>query len=112
MALKGNLRDFSITQLLNLVNLAHKTGLLNLEAPGDTAQVSFREGKLAYARVGAEDNSLAAILHRAHKISNAQVEICLVGCIPVYSRGDFRRSHLRGGTAEPGWDSGNSGSSW
>ena len=40
MALKGNLRDFSITQLLNLVNLAHKTGLLNLEAPGDTAQVS------------------------------------------------------------------------
>jgi len=72
MALKGNLRDFSITQLLNLVNLAHKTGLLNLEAPGDTAQVSFREGKLAYARVGAEDNSLAAILHRAHKISNAQ----------------------------------------
>ena len=66
MALKGNLRDFSITQLLNLVNLAHKTGLLNLEAPGDTAQVSFREGKLAYARVGAEDNSLAAILHRAH----------------------------------------------
>ena len=28
MALKGNLRDFTITQLLNLVNLAKKTGTL------------------------------------------------------------------------------------
>jgi hypothetical protein len=33
---------------------------------------------------------------------NNQVEICLVGCIPFYCRGDFRKSHLRGGTAEPG----------
>ena len=28
MALRGNLRDFTITQLLNLVNLAQKTGTL------------------------------------------------------------------------------------
>ena len=30
MALKGNLRDFSTTQLLNLVNLARKTGKLTV----------------------------------------------------------------------------------
>jgi hypothetical protein len=30
MALKGNLQDFSLTQLLNLINLARKTGALSL----------------------------------------------------------------------------------
>ena len=51
MALKGNLRDFTITQLLNLINLARKTGTLVIEGPNDTAWVSFREGKLAFADV-------------------------------------------------------------
>ncbi len=75
MALKGNLRDFSITQLLNLVNLARKTGTLIVEGPGEIARVSFREGKLAYALIGQEDNSLAAVLQRNNKISTAQYRI-------------------------------------
>lgn len=74
MALRGNLRDFTITQILNLINLAHKTGTLVVEGPGETAQISFREGKLAYARIGHEDNCLASILHRAHKINTGQLK--------------------------------------
>lgn len=72
MALKGNLRDFTITQLLNLINLARKTGTLIVEGPSEKIIVSFREGKLAYAQAGQEDNSLVAILYRAHKLSAAQ----------------------------------------
>jgi len=72
MALKGNLRDFTVTQLLNLINLARKTGTLIIEGPGDKILVSFREGKLAYAQTGQEDNSLVTILHRANKLSAAQ----------------------------------------
>lgn len=72
MALKGNLRDFTVTQLLNLINLAHKTGTLIVEGPSDTARVFFRDGKLAYAQLGHEDGSLAAILYRANKITAAQ----------------------------------------
>ncbi|MEA4906947.1 MAG: DUF4388 domain-containing protein [Anaerolineaceae bacterium] len=75
MALKGNLRDFTITQLLNLVNLAKKTGILMIEGPGEVARITFREGKLAYAQVGQEDDSLAAILHRSNKISRSQYKI-------------------------------------
>lgn len=75
MALKGNLRDFTITQLLNLINLAQKTGLLVIEGPGETAQISFRQGKLAYAQLGTEDNGLAGILHHTHKISQAQYKL-------------------------------------
>ncbi len=69
MALRGNLRDFTITQLLNLINLAHKTGTLVVDGPNEQAHVSFREGKLAYARIGNEDNRLAAILHRANRLT-------------------------------------------
>ena len=72
MALRGNLRDFTITQLLNLINLAHKTGTLVIEGPSETANISFREGKLAYAQIGKEDGGLASILHRANKLSASQ----------------------------------------
>ena len=69
MALRGNLRDFTITQLLNLINLAQKTGTLIVDGPSEQAQIAFREGKLAYARVGQEDNRLATVLHKANKLS-------------------------------------------
>ena len=72
MALRGNLRDFTITQLLNLINLAQKTGTLVVDGPSEQAQVSFREGKLAYARIGSEDNSLASVLHKANKLNANQ----------------------------------------
>lgn len=72
MALKGNLRDFTITQLLNLINLARKTGTLVIDGPSDKAYVSFREGKLAYSQLGNDDNSLASILYRAKKLTQAQ----------------------------------------
>jgi hypothetical protein len=69
MALRGNLRDFTITQLLNLVNLARKTGTLVVDGPSEQAYISFREGKLAYARVGKEDGSLATVLHKANQLT-------------------------------------------
>lgn len=72
MALRGNLRDFTITQLLNLINLASKTGTLIVDGPNEQAFVSFREGKLAYARIGHEESALAAVLHRANKLTANQ----------------------------------------
>ena len=72
MALKGNLRDFTITQLLNLINLARKTGTLIVERPTERVMVSFRDGKLAYAQDGQEDNSLVTILFQARKLTSAQ----------------------------------------
>jgi hypothetical protein len=72
MALRGNLRDFTITQLLNLINLAQKTGTLVVDGPSEQAHISFREGKLAYAQIGTEENSLAAILHKANKLNANQ----------------------------------------
>ncbi|MBN2258798.1 MAG: DUF4388 domain-containing protein [Anaerolineaceae bacterium] len=75
MALKGNLRDFTLLQLFNLVNLAVKTGSLIVETADDKAQLAFRVGKLAYASLEKDDSSLAGILMRGNKINASQYRI-------------------------------------
>jgi hypothetical protein len=52
MALKGNLRDFTITQLLNLINLAHKTGTLIVEGPEKVFVSAFEMGSWLMPRPG------------------------------------------------------------
>ena len=75
MALKGNLRDFSTTQLLNLVNLARKTGLLAIQGQAGTARLYFREGKLIHANIGSADSRLVAMLLKAGKLSSDQAKM-------------------------------------
>jgi len=83
MALSGNLRDFTITQLLNLINLANKTGTLIVEGPSEIAEVSFRDGKLVYAQIDQEDNSLASVLHKTKTISSGQYKSILQGAAHI-----------------------------
>jgi len=75
MPLKGNLRDISITQVLNLVHVAQKTGTLVLERPTEKAYASFMGGKLAFAQYGQEDGGLPAVLYRAKKITASQYRV-------------------------------------
>ena len=75
MALKGNLRDFSFTQLLNLINLARKTGMLVVESNGGVARIIFTEGKLAFAQFAQDDASLPGVLQRSNRITPSQYRI-------------------------------------
>ena len=80
MALKGNLKDFSLTQLLNLVNLARKTGVLHLNRPQSaSAKLSFREGKLIDASLNGQAPELTTLLFRIGKISADQQRSVLGG---------------------------------
>jgi hypothetical protein len=72
MALKGNLHDFSITQLLNLIHLARKTGTLAVEGKQAAARASFREGKLVFAQTDTLDGRLVAMLVKVGKITPDQ----------------------------------------
>ena len=74
MALKGNLRDFSTTQLLNLINMARKSGTLTVEA-SEVAQVSFREGKLVYATMSDNGSGLAHVLEKSGLLTSKQGQI-------------------------------------
>jgi hypothetical protein len=96
MALKGNLADFSTTQLLNLINLARKTGTLRVYEPVETnemitdgagrkrkkvvpgkerATAAFREGRLILASMGEQDGHLANVLHKAGKLNAEQARV-------------------------------------
>lgn len=75
MPLRGNLRDFSTTQLLNLIHMAKKTGSLVIEGPNQAAQMSFRQGKLIYAQLGQDDGSLTSILRKTGKITDEQAKV-------------------------------------
>jgi hypothetical protein len=75
MALKGNLRDFSTTQLLNLIHLARKTGTLTIQVPAGVTSLFFREGKLVHATMSGRDAHLASVLARAGKLTEEQAKI-------------------------------------
>jgi hypothetical protein len=75
MALKGNLRDFSTTQLLNLIHLARKTGTLTIKVQPGVTTLFFREGKLIYAATPGRDGHLASMLARAGKLTQEQAKI-------------------------------------
>ncbi|MGD8472860.1 MAG: DUF4388 domain-containing protein [Anaerolineae bacterium] len=75
MALKGNLKDFSTTQLLNLIHLARKTGTLTIQVPSGVTTLFFREGKLVYATMSGRDGHLASILARSGKLSEANAKV-------------------------------------
>ena len=83
MALKGNLRDFSTTQLFNLINLARKTGTLTIEDRNSKISLLFKEGKLIHANVDGQDDRLATTLLKAGKITEEQART-------VYSSGDIK----------------------
>lgn len=75
MALKGNLSDFPIVQILNLVNLAKKSGTLLIREHDHESSINFMAGKLICAHYAGEDNSLVAVLYRMKKLSRKQSEL-------------------------------------
>ena len=92
MPLQGNIRDFSTTQLLNLVNLSRRTGMLTIfeavptgekdamknekmAAGSERAKVAFNKGKLVYASLSNQDNGLVAVLNNAGKLTDAQAKV-------------------------------------
>lgn len=83
MALKGNLRDFSLHQLLNLINLAHKTGALTVKpekaansSNGHSAPAAlfFREGRLIHAFYEGKPARLTDVLVQVGRLTPEQAQ--------------------------------------
>lgn len=74
MALKGNLKDFGVAQLLNLIHIARKTGALSVRSDTMAATLYFREGKLLGAYQDGMDYGLLSLLQRAGKVTAQQAE--------------------------------------
>ncbi len=71
MALEGTLRDFSLADILQLISLQHKTGLLTVRSPGDTVTLGFADGQLVSAESSAQrlDTRLGTVLVKTRRLS-------------------------------------------
>jgi hypothetical protein len=76
MALRGNLKDVGLNQLLNLINLARKTGALTLQGEGSAgnAHLFFKEGKLIQASMNSQVIRLTDILVKVGKLTPDQAK--------------------------------------
>jgi hypothetical protein len=74
MALKGNLKDVGLNQLLNLIYLAHKTGALTIQSDNGqgTARLYFKEGKLIQAMMDGQTSRLTDIMVKVGKLTPDQ----------------------------------------
>jgi hypothetical protein len=74
MALQGNLRDFSATEILQLLGTQKKTGCLLLEWNTEKAVIHVQEGRIVSTRrpgLG-KDDPLLLFLRRIHRLSDEQ----------------------------------------
>jgi hypothetical protein len=93
MPLQANLRDISATQVLNLVNLAKKSGMLTVYeavdvegerdamdqvkqvAGSERCKVAFKAGKLIFASMGGQEGDLVSVLNKAGKLTDNQAKV-------------------------------------
>ncbi len=74
MALQGNLRDFSATEILQLLGSQKKTGCLLMEWNTEKAVIFVQEGRIVSTRRPglAKDDPLLVFLRRVHRLSDEQ----------------------------------------
>jgi len=79
MALEGTLKDFALPDILQLIGIQRKTGVLTMEGDKDTVTVQFFQGNV----VGADNSSrqieecLGSVLVRTGRISDVQLQEAL-----------------------------------
>jgi hypothetical protein len=78
MALQGQLRDFALEQLLNLVHLANKSGVLTIQSQEGEAVLAFQEGKLVHAAVEGHPTSLMDRMVHAGKLTRARADTYMI----------------------------------
>ncbi len=75
MALQGTLKDFGLADILQLIGIQRKTGVLTLDSGSETVTVKFREGQV----VGADSSTrnledvLGSVLVRTGRITETQL---------------------------------------
>ncbi|MDO8987899.1 MAG: DUF4388 domain-containing protein, partial [Coriobacteriia bacterium] len=70
MALRGNLRDFSLPDVFQLVTFSKKTGVLRIKrADGTDGSVWFRDGEVFFAQSNWHGEPLGERLVHANRIT-------------------------------------------
>lgn len=94
MSLVGNLEDLGLGEILQIVSLSRRSGVLSLESRGRRAQIIFRNGQVVRASSTTFQRSMGevlirkgvldlAILKRALEIQADEGHTRLLGCIMI-----------------------------
>ncbi|MEP7027409.1 MAG: DUF4388 domain-containing protein [Candidatus Eisenbacteria bacterium] len=75
MALSGSLREFALSEILQLLSSQRKTGSLRLNRGSETRVIYLLEGRIAAMRDRgfSEEDPLARFLRRVHRLSEEQM---------------------------------------
>src|SRR5512133_1725294 len=71
MALRGNLKDFSLPDVFQLVQLSGKTGVLRIVGPETDGSIWFRDGDVFFAQSNWRREQLGERLVDAQRITPA-----------------------------------------
>ena len=74
MSLVGRLEDLSLGEILQIVSLSNRSGLLRLEAPGGKASLFIKAGKVVYAATSEEKEGVLSLLAEKGLIEKDQLE--------------------------------------
>jgi hypothetical protein len=79
MALEGTIRDFGLADILQLIGIQRKTGILTLDDGEDQVTVKFRDGNVVGAdtRKRSVEDLLGAVLVSTGRISEGQLQAAL-----------------------------------
>jgi hypothetical protein len=79
MALEGTLHDFSLADILQLISLQHKTGLLTVKNAADTVTLGFVDGQLVMAESSAQrlDTRLGTVLVKTLRLTQEALDQAL-----------------------------------
>ena len=79
MALQGDLRDFSITEIVQLIGQQFKTGVLNVQHGRKKVEIYFVDGMIVhvFSNYRAKKNLLGEILVKAQVITQQQLDQAL-----------------------------------
>jgi hypothetical protein len=74
MSLVGRLEDLSLGEILQIVSLSNRSGLLRIESPGDRASIYIRGGKVVYASRSDEKEGLLSHLVHHGLVEKSRIE--------------------------------------
>lgn len=79
MSLDGNLRVFSLTEILQMLGMQRKTGLLTVEGPKDTIMLGFVTGRVVSVESSSNpiENRLGTLLVKAGRLSAGDLSVAL-----------------------------------
>jgi hypothetical protein len=77
MAFEGDIKDFSLAEVMQIIGQGRKTGTLSVEGERETIYIYFKEGKAVFATPSNLREQLGTMLLREGRITEEQLELGL-----------------------------------